>query len=146
MRTRPSRATSSVDVTRRDLMRTAVVIGAAVATAPPSAAAADLPSRGELIIRNAHVLTMDQALGDFELADIHVRNGTILAVSPDLTAPGAEVIDARTMIALPGLVDTHNHIWNSTCRNLVKEGPEKGYFATVLALGKQYTPEDIYRG
>jgi len=47
---------------------------------------------------------------------------------------------------LPGLVDTHNHIWNSTCRNIVQEGPEKGYFATVLALGKQYTPEDTYRG
>ena len=127
MRTRTSRAASSVDVTRRDLMRAAVVIGAAAAGAPRSAAAADLPSRGELIIRNAHVLTMDRALGDIERADIHVRDGTIMAVGPDLTAPGAEIIDARTMIALPGLVDTHNHIWNSTCRNLVQEGPEKGY-------------------
>ena len=26
------------------------------------------------------------------------------------------------------------------------EGPQKGYFPTVLALGKQYTPEDTYRG
>jgi len=144
MRTHPSKVALPISVTRRDLMSAAVVIGAAVAVRP--AASADLPSRSEFIIRNAHVLTMDQALGDFERADIHVRNGTILAVGPDLTAPGAEVIDASTMIALPGLVDTHNHIWNSTCRNLVKEGPEKGYFATVLALGKQYTPEDTYRG
>ena len=28
----------------------------------------------------------------------------------------------------------------------MQEGPEKGYFPTVLALGKQYTPEDTYRG
>src|SRR5437588_253834 len=45
-----------------------------------------------------------------------------------------------------GLTHTHNHLWNSTCRNIVREGPEKGYFPTVLALGKQYTPEDTYRG
>jgi cytosine/adenosine deaminase-related metal-dependent hydrolase len=50
------------------------------------------------------------------------------------------------MIALPGLIDTHNHLWNSTARNLVREGPELGYFPTVLALGKQYTPEDTYIG
>jgi 5-methylthioadenosine/S-adenosylhomocysteine deaminase len=56
------------------------------------------------------------------------------------------VIDGSRMIALPGLIDTHNHLWNSTCRNLVREGPELGYFPTVLALGKQYTPEDTYRG
>ena len=89
---------------------------------------------------------MDPALGDFERGDVHVRNGEIVAVGRDLPAPGAEVIDARNMIALPGLIDTHNHLWNSTCRNVVLEGPEKGYFPTVLALGKQYTPEDTYRG
>jgi cytosine/adenosine deaminase-related metal-dependent hydrolase len=146
MRTHASTATSPIGVTRRDLISTAVVLGTAVAAVPRSAAGADLPSRGEFVIRNAHVLTMDQALGDLERADIHVRNGTIVAVGPDLAAPGAEVIDARSMIALPGLVDTHNHIWNSTCRNLVKEGPEKGYFATVLALGKQEWPSHSNEG
>src|SRR5262245_31366488 len=102
----PDKAAASVGVTRRDLVKAAVAIGAAVAGAPRPAAAADLPSRGEFIIRNAHVLTMDRALGDFGRADIHVRNGTILGVGPDIAAPAAEVIDARTMIALPGLVDT----------------------------------------
>lgn len=135
-----------IELSRRDLIGAAVMIGAGVAASPRSAFSADLPSRGEFIIRGAHILTMDQALGDLDRSDIHVRSGTIVAVGPNLSAPGAEVIDARTMIALPGLIDTHNHIWNSTCRNVVKEGPEKGYFATVLALGKQYTPEDTYRG
>jgi len=80
MRTHPGRVTPSIGVTRRDLIGTAVMIGAAVAAAPRSAVSADLPSRGEFIIRNAHVLTMDRALGDFEQADIHVRNGVIVAV------------------------------------------------------------------
>lgn len=136
----------SAGVTRRGLISAAMGISAGIAATPPLTAAADAPNRGEFIIRNAHVLTMDREFGDFDRGDIHIRNGTIVAVGPDLLAPDAEAIDAKTMIALPGLVDTHNHIWNSTCRNLVKEGPEKGYFATVMALGKQYTPKDSYRG
>jgi 5-methylthioadenosine/S-adenosylhomocysteine deaminase len=85
-------------------------------------------------------------LGDLPHGDIHVRNGEIVAVGASVNAPAAQVIDGRGMIALPGLIDTHNHLWNSTCRNIVREGPEKGYFPTVLALGKQYTPEDTFRG
>ena len=131
-------------VTRRQVVAAAAAIGAtAVST---GTAEAQLPARGELVIRNAHVLTMDPALGDLARGDIHVRNGDIVAVGTDLAAPGAETIEARDMIALPGLVDTHDHLWNSTCRSLVREGPEKGYFPTVLALGKQYTPTDTYRG
>jgi len=132
--------------TRRELIGGAIALGAGLTLTPGSIKAADLPSRGAFIIRNAHVLTMDRGLGDLERGDIHVRNGTIVAVGPDLPAEGAEVIDARTMIALPGLVDSHTHIWTTTLRNIVKEGPKKGYFTTVMALGKEYTPEDSYRG
>src|SRR5205823_4367295 len=78
-------------------------------------------------------------------ADVHVRAGTIVAVGPDLAAPAAEVIDGQAMIALPGLIDTHNHLWTSSWRNLAMEGPEKGYFPVTLALGRECTPEDMYR-
>jgi 5-methylthioadenosine/S-adenosylhomocysteine deaminase len=132
-------------ITRREIIGAAAGIGAAGVFNPREAPAADLPGRGEFVIRNAHVLTMDPALGDVD-GDVHVRNGEIVAVGRDLAAASAEVIDARKMIALPGLIDTHNHIWNSTCRNVVMEGPERGYFRTVATLGKQYTPEDTYRG
>ena len=142
----PARSSSSpAGLTRRQVIASAAVAGAA-ALAPRAAHAADLPQRGEFVVRNAHVLTMDAALGDFERSDVHVRNGVIVAIGNALPAPGATVIDGGRMIALPGLIDTHNHLWNSTCRNMVREGPQKGYFPTVLALGKQYTPEDIFRG
>jgi 5-methylthioadenosine/S-adenosylhomocysteine deaminase len=133
-------------ITRRDVLGAAVAIGATAALLPRAARGADLPGRGEFVVRNAHVLTMDPALGDFDRGDVHVQNGEIVAVGRDVAAVGVPVIDARNMIALPGLIDTHNHLWNSTCRNVVLEGPVKGYFPTVLALGKQYTPEDMYRG
>ena len=134
-------------ITRRELIGTAAAVGAATALAPRPGAAADLPARGEFVIRNAaYVLTMDPTLGEIAQGDVHVRNGEIVAVGRNVAAPGAEVIDGRTMIALPGLVETHSHTWNSTCRSLVMEGPQRGYFRTVRALGEQYTPEDMYRG
>jgi len=132
-------------ITRRQLIGTAAAIGAS-AVAGGTSSGAELPARGEFVIRNACVLSMDLILGDFERGDIHVRNGEIVAVGAGLAAAGVKSIDGRNMIALPGLVDTHDHLWNSTCRNLVQEGAEKGYFPTVLALGKQYTPEDTYCG
>ena len=132
-------------LTRRQLLGTAAAVGASAVT-PRSATAADLPQRGEFIVRNAHVLTMDASLGDLARGDVHVRDGTIVAVGSDLPAPTARTIDGRGMIALPGLIDTHNHLWNATCRSIVMEGPQQGYFPTVLALGKEYTPDDTYHG
>jgi 5-methylthioadenosine/S-adenosylhomocysteine deaminase len=132
-------------ISRRELVAGAAALGA-TAVVSGRTSAADLPVRAEFVVRNAHVLTMDPGLGDLARGDIHVRNGEIVAVGPDLPVNGVPEIDARSMIALPGLVDTHNHLWNSTLRNLVREGPDKGYFPTVLALGKEYTPEDTFRG
>lgn len=108
--------------------------------------AAQLPPRREFLVRGGYALTMDPALGDFPRGDVHVRAGEIVAVGPDLVAPGAEVLDARDMIVLPGFVETHWHLWNTHLRGLVGDGPEHGYFAVVLRHGQVYTPEDAYRG
>lgn len=108
--------------------------------------AAKLPDRGEFVVRGAQILTMDPALGDITGGDIHVRAGEIVAVGKDLRISNGEIIDGRQMIVLPGLIDTHSHLWNTPLRNLVDEGPKMGYFALTLALGGQYTPEDTYRG
>jgi len=45
-----------------------------------------------------------------EPADIHLRDGVIAAIGQDLDAPGASVLDAAGLIALPGLVDLHTHL------------------------------------
>ncbi|HEX6468034.1 MAG TPA: dihydroorotase [Streptosporangiaceae bacterium] len=44
-------------------------------------------------------------------ADLLLRDGVIAEVGPGLAAPGgAEVVDARGLVALPGLVDLHTHL------------------------------------
>jgi cytosine/adenosine deaminase-related metal-dependent hydrolase len=123
-------------------------VGKADAQSPPAAASASrLPRRGDFILRGGHVLTMDPALGDLPTGDVHVRDGTIVAVAPNLTAPGAQVIDCRNMIVLPGFVDTHWHLWSTQLRMIVRaDDPQEGYFPTTLRVGRHYTPDDSYIG
>src|SRR5947209_7429086 len=75
-----------------------------------TAAPRRLPARGEFIIRNGYLVTMDETLGDVTEGDVHVRNGDILAVGRNLRAGGAAVLDGRNMIVMPGFVDTHWHM------------------------------------
>ncbi len=42
--------------------------------------------------------------------DLLVRDGLVAAVGRDAATPGAEVVDAAGLVALPGLVDLHTHL------------------------------------
>src|ERR1043165_8399385 len=74
--------------------------------------AAPTVPRGNYLIKNGAVITVDPALGTLPRADIHVSNGRIEAIGPDLTVAGAETIDATDMIVMPGFVEPHHHIWS----------------------------------
>lgn len=102
-----------------------------------------LPPRGEFVVRGAYVVTMDPKLGDISSGDVHVRNGALIGVGPKLSAPGAEEIDGRNRIALPGFVDTHFHLWGSFARGVVADG-DFDYFPVMSRLGPVMTPEDAY--
>jgi len=102
-----------------------------------------LPARGEFVVRNAYVVTMDAQLGDIPVGDVHVRDGALVAVGPKLNALGAEEIDGRNRIACPGFVDTHFHLWGSFARGIVADG-DFDYFPVMSRLGPVMTPEDAY--
>ena len=117
---------------------------AVVSDAPQQAS--PLPPRGEFIIRDAYVMTMDPAVNDISAGSVHIKNGEILAVGRDIQAPAAQVLDGRGMIALPGLVETHWHMWNTLLRSMAIEQQKFGYFPTSAQLGAFYAPKDMYHG
>jgi cytosine/adenosine deaminase-related metal-dependent hydrolase len=133
------------DMDRRGFLAGASAALAASALPAGGAQAADKAPR-EFLIRDAAIITMDPAIGDLATGDIHVRDGAIVAVGPRLTAPRASVIDGATMIALPGLVDTHWHMWEGAARNLAGDEAKTGYFPHSRTLGVLFTPEDNARG
>lgn len=144
-------------VTRRTLIggATAAAVGAAAVT--PSAGASQrhggggwgdsTPPRGnEYVLRDGFVLSMDPSIGDLPRGDVHVRNGQIVAVGERLRAHGAASIDARDKIVMPGLVDTHWHLWNAAMRPFIVNGvADRGYFNVTNVLGPFFTPTDTYR-
>ena len=99
-----------------------------------------------LLIQNAHIVSVDPQQGDWRDADVLVRDGKIVAVGHRLEAAGAERIDARGMILLPGLVDTHTHLWLSAARGQFRNTPDTDYFALKKRLGRHYTPDDVRIG
>src|SRR5205807_8422327 len=72
-----------------------------------SRATGQLPPRGECVVRNAYVLTMDPKLGNIPRGDVHVHNGMLVAAGPKLAAHDAEEIDGINRLAVPVLIDTH---------------------------------------
>lgn len=143
------------EICRRSFIRGAAALGAAGAagvSASPllaqarrdAAGGARLPARGEFTIANAYVMTMDASLGDIAGGAVHVRNGEIVAVGKDVTG-GGQHMDANGMIVMPGLVETHWHMWNTLFRSFAGDKPEEGYFPTVARFGQQMTPDDIYQ-
>jgi 5-methylthioadenosine/S-adenosylhomocysteine deaminase len=138
-------------VTRRGLLGSVAASALALSISPATAAPrppapVPLPPRGNIVIRNAYVMTMEKDVGDLKDADVHVRDGAIVAVGQKLDARGAAAIDGRHMIVLPGLVETHWHMWNTLLRGMSGEKPESGYFRTSAGLGRAFEPGDMYQG
>ena len=64
------------------------------------------------LIKGAKIITMG-ALGTLEKADILMEDGKITAIGEGLEALEAEVIDAKGLTEIPGIVDAHSHIGGS---------------------------------
>ena len=135
---------------RRSVLKGVSAIGAlgtlpAGLLAQQSSKPAALPARRDIVIRGANVLTMDAKLGDLASGDVHIRNGAIAAVGAKLDVAGAQVIDGRGMICMPGFVDTHWHLWTSMFRPYVRADiNELGYFPVSNRLGVLMEPQDSY--
>ncbi|MET9357261.1 amidohydrolase family protein [Streptomyces sp. NPDC006617] len=104
-------------------------------------------SSQRVLLRQGAVITMDDDLGDFATADVLVEDGVVADVAPDLGDVDAEIIDARGMIVMPGLVDTHRHTWQAALRGIAADWT-LGQYMTGLHLGLSalFRPEDTYAG
>lgn len=72
------------------------------------ALAAVAQNRGEVVIKNATILTA--ARGTLEATDISIRDGKIVRIGKNLpVSAGAKVIDATGKFVTPGIIDAHSH-------------------------------------
>ena len=97
------------------------------------------------LIRGGIVVSMDPAVGDLPRGDVLIEDGVISQVAAEVRAPDAEVIDAKDCIVLPGLVNAHQHTWQTALRGAAGNWTILEYFHHVHAgLATKFGPEDIY--
>src|ERR1700722_10605346 len=101
-----------------------------------------------LVFRNATVLTMDNAHTVHHGGDVLVNGERIEAVGPHLEVPdGTTEIDAIGGIVMPGMIDTHRHMWQTAMRGYGADWTLTQYFVWYyLQWGKVFRPQDIYAG
>lgn len=95
---------------------------------------------GEILIRDIyHLATLNDAGERLSGVDLLLRDGRIAAIGRDLyrkpAAPGVEreILRADTCLALPGLVNTHHHFFQTLQRN-VPAVQNVGLFDWLVAL------------
>ncbi|KNG92554.1 8-oxoguanine deaminase [Pseudaestuariivita atlantica] len=98
-----------------------------------------------LLVRDAHVLTMDDAGTELPRASILVRDGRIAAIAPDLDAPGADTLDARGCLVTPGLVNTHHHLFQTLTRAVpdAQDALLFGWLKTLYPIWSRFGPDHM---
>jgi cytosine/adenosine deaminase-related metal-dependent hydrolase len=117
-------------------------------TTSPRSATADLVDAPAVVFRGGTVLTMDQARTVHTDADVLVVGERIEAVGPSLEVPeGTVEIDASGGIVMPGMIDTHRHMWQTAMRGYGADWTLTQYFVwNYLEHGRKFRPQDIYAG
>jgi cytosine/adenosine deaminase-related metal-dependent hydrolase len=96
------------------------------------------------LIRGGIVYSVDPAIGNLPRGDVLIEDDKIVAVAPELSIDDAQVIDATNTIVMPGLIDTHRHLWQSSIRQIAADWTLGQYVENMLGrYGPTFRPQDV---
>jgi 5-methylthioadenosine/S-adenosylhomocysteine deaminase len=88
---------------------------------------------------------MDPALGIIESGDLLIDRDKIIAVGRDIGSWAVREIDGRGMIAMPGFINGHIHLWQTALRGIAADWTLDQYFGVLIGKAvRLYTPQDAY--
>jgi 5-methylthioadenosine/S-adenosylhomocysteine deaminase len=96
-----------------------------------------------LLVTGATVLTIaDEPLR--QDADVLIENGRIAAVGAvdPAKSSGAEMIDARGCVVMPGLINAHTHLFQTLLRGFADGQPLTEWLRRIYSVGRALTPDD----
>lgn len=104
----------------------------------------------QLYLKNIRqIYSFDDGETRYEKADIYIDEGVIRGIGTDLAvAEEAEIIDCTGLVALPGFVNTHHHLYQTLFRG-IQEVQEKPLFPWLIGLyefWQHMTPETVNYG
>lgn len=102
-----------------------------------------------LLLRNATVVvTMDEDRREIPDGGVFIRDRCIDAVGPTAELPSSadRVLDLRGKVVLPGLVNTHHHLYQTLTRCLpaAQDAPLFSWLQTLYPIWARLTPEAVY--
>jgi 8-oxoguanine deaminase len=101
-----------------------------------------------VLVHHIHTLvTMDAARREIRDGALLIRDGVISAVghSDDFRETAADrVIDLRHHIVIPGMVNTHHHMFQTLTRALAQEAELFGWLKTLYPIWARLTGEAVY--
>ena len=107
-----------------------------------------------LLIKNADLLcTMEPSVSapfGAEISDsgLFARNGVIEQVGKTISLPGTadQIIDMRGHVVVPGMVNTHHHMFQNLTRAVpaAQNAPLFGWLQTLYPIWSRIGPEHIY--
>ncbi|HRY29130.1 MAG TPA: 8-oxoguanine deaminase, partial [Elusimicrobiota bacterium] len=106
-----------------------------------------IKKKGSLLVRQALlVATMDDAGTRLSDADIYIEDGVIRQVGKRLAVKADRVLDARGCVVLPGLVNTHHHLYQTFTRNLpaVQNAKLFDWLIYLYEIWRRLTPEMVH--
>jgi 5-methylthioadenosine/S-adenosylhomocysteine deaminase len=98
-------------------------------------------------VKGATIVSMDPTLGIIEAGDLLIDDGKIIAVGRNLGSWAVIEIDGRGMIAMPGFINGHIHLWQTALRGMAADWTLDRYFSVLIGqVVGLYTPQDAYIG
>lgn len=108
----------------------------------------DYKEKQPIVLRNGMVVTMNAGRQVINNCDVLIVNDSIAEIGPHIEVPeGTFEIDATDGIIMPGMIDTHRHMWQTAMRGYGADWTLTQYFVWYyLEWGKIFRPQDIYAG
>jgi len=101
-----------------------------------------------LLVKNAHIVTMDDHQREIPDGGLFIRRGLIEKVvpTPELPAAADEVLDLQGHVILPGLVNTHHHFYQTLTRAIpaAQDANLFHWLKTLYPIWARINPEDIF--
>jgi cytosine/adenosine deaminase-related metal-dependent hydrolase len=103
---------------------------------------------GTLLARNIHTLvTMDEARREIRNGALFARDGIVEAVGTLDEMPQAdadEVFDLSDHIVMPGLVNTHHHMYQTLTRAMAQDSELFDWLVTLYPIWSRLRGDDVY--
>lgn len=153
-----SNGSSADEISRREVLKSGIALGAGAllsgigeakavqSAAQPKTVSSKTPKT--MLVKNATVLvTMDKSRREIADGGMYIENGVIKQVGPTNTLPktAESVIDMKGHVVLPGLVNTHQHLYQHLTRGVrdAQDGNVWNWLRVLYPMWAKMTPEMV---